>query len=115
MLKKNINKPKPHIRQPKVYLESKRVCCKCGSNKTNDTIINDIRWHRALDEQGKWVGKWSCNSCYNKEYQEKRRQDACIMRQELIILRAESNDKLNDDSDIKCENVESGKIRKTKI
>lgn len=103
MINKKVNRPKPPIRRPRMYLERKRVCCKCGNNRTSDKIINAVQWHSDLNEHGKWTGKWKCHKCYSKEYQEKRIQDARIMREDFIMRRIESNDKLNDDNDIKQE------------
>lgn len=85
-----------HVRQPRMYLDHSRICCKCGSNKTNDKMINRVFWHRDNDDNGKWTGKWKCNKCYQKEYAKKRCEENDLMRQELIENSIKKEMKKND-------------------
>lgn len=80
----------PNIRKPRMYLNNRRKCCKCGSNKTNDKLINKILWHRDIDDNGKWTGNWNCDKCYQKEYCKKRREENNLMREELIKRRCKN-------------------------
>jgi len=82
-----IHRPKPHIRKPRMYLDTNRECSRCGSNKTYDKIINRIQWHRDVDENGKWTGNWICNKCYHKEYIEKHNHENDLMREMMIKMR----------------------------
>lgn len=80
----------PHIRQPRMYLNTSRICCECGSNKTNDKMINRVFWHRDVDDDGKWTGNWKCNKCYQRGYRKKRDKEIDLGRQELIKRRSEN-------------------------
>lgn len=73
-------RPKLHIKKPRMYLETNRVCCKCESNKTYSKTINRVQWHREINDNGKWTGKWLCSICYHKEYYKKRRREAELAR-----------------------------------
>ena len=84
---KRIARAKPTVRKPRMYLKRDRICCKCGSNVTNDKLSNRILWHSDIDQQGKWTGKWKCNKCYNREYAKNRRLEADIMRKMLLDAR----------------------------
>jgi hypothetical protein len=83
-MEKSTYKHKPHRREPKMYLDRSRICCECGNNRTNDSIINMVKWHRDVDEHGKWTGRWKCSKCYQKDYRRKRNEEADIMRKGLI-------------------------------
>jgi hypothetical protein len=74
-----------------MYLNTKRLCGECGSNNTSFTAINRVQWHRDVDEQGKWTGKYLCHKCYGRRYRKKRDEDAVLMRKKFI---AERNAKL---------------------
>lgn len=65
----------PKIRKPKMYLDTSRTCCVCGSNKTSYKLINRVFWHRDIDDNGKWTGKWKCHKCYLKEYCKRRNEE----------------------------------------
>lgn len=98
--KKNVCKPKPDIRKALMYLNRSRVCCDCGSNRTNDKIINCVQWYRDIDEQGKWTGKYRCSKCYCRAYSKKREKEIALMRKMFI---EERNSKLQ-----KFEKLEKG-------
>ena len=72
------------VRKPKMYLNRNRVCCRCGSSVTNDKLFNHVLWHRDIDQQGKWTGKWKCNKCYNRDYAKNRRIEADTARKILL-------------------------------
>lgn len=74
------HRPKPHIKKPRMYLETNRKCGKCGSNKTRDKIINRVQWHRDIDENGKWTGKWLCDTCYHKDVYKKHKCEMDLVR-----------------------------------
>lgn len=104
--KKNVYKPKPTVRQPKMYLNRNRICCDCGNNRTNDKIINHVQWHRDVDEQGKWTGKYRCNNCYQRYYRKKREQEVALMRQKFIEERNSRLEKLDAEKTEDIENKE---------
>lgn len=66
-------------RKPKMYMNHDRICCKCGSNKTNDKVINHVLWYRDNDDYGKWTGKWNCHKCHMKEYQKRRKSEFAVV------------------------------------
>ena len=70
---------KYHPRQCKAYLIRDRICCRCGSNRTDDRIINHVLWHREYNEKGESTGRWKCNKCYMKDYQKMRQEMAGII------------------------------------
>ncbi len=72
-MQRRMNRSTPNTRKPRVYL-CNRKCCICGSDKTYERAINLVVWHRDVDDDGKWTGKWKCNRCYYREYAEKRRE-----------------------------------------
>lgn len=80
-------RPKPPIKKPIMYLETNRKCCRCGSNKTYDKVINRIQWYRDIDENGKWAGKWLCSKCYHKESYERRNRENDLMREMIIKMK----------------------------
>lgn len=67
--------PRPY----KAYLIRDRYCCKCGSNRTSDNVINHVMWHRDRDENGESTGRWKCHKCYMKDYQKRRKEMAGII------------------------------------
>jgi hypothetical protein len=80
-----------HKRPSRMYLNTKRLRGECGSNSTSFTAINHVQWHRDVDEQGKWTGKYLCSKCYARRYRKKRDQEVALMRKKFI---AERNAKL---------------------
>jgi hypothetical protein len=90
-----------------MYLNTKRLCGECGSNSTSFTAINHVQWHRDIDEQGKWTGKYLCHKCYGRRYRKKREQDAALMRKKFI---AERNAKLASDKFANVEKEDKAEI-----
>lgn len=72
-------KRKRGVKKCKTYLIRNRICCVCGSNRTNDTVINHVLWHKDRDDNGNLTGRWKCHKCYMKDYQ-KRHRGKQIMR-----------------------------------
>lgn len=80
-------RPKPRIKKPTMYLQTNRKCGRCGSNKTCDKIINRVQWHSDIDENGKWTGKWLCNTCYHKERYIRHNRENDLMREMIIKMK----------------------------
>jgi hypothetical protein len=98
--KKIVQKPPRHVRKPAMYLNVNRFCGDCGSNKTSFTAINRVQWHRDVDEQGKWTGKYLCSTCYNRKRHKKHDEEIVLMRQKFVEernLRLEKLEKLEKD------------------
>lgn len=88
MIKKGTYKQTYHKRPSKMYINIDRVCGECGNNKTSFTAINHVLWHREVDEQGRWTGKYLCHKCYGRRYRRKREQDVVLMRKKFIEERS---------------------------
>jgi hypothetical protein len=59
------------LRKPWMYLNRNRICGECGNNKTSGKLVNSVQWYRDINEQGKWTGKYLCNTCYHRRYNRK--------------------------------------------
>ena len=112
MIQKSTRRKTYHKRPSTMYLNTKRLCGECGSDKTSFTAINHVQWHRDVDEQGKWTGKYLCHKCYGRRYRKKRDQEVTLMRKKFIEERNAklASDKLanvekEDKEEIKCVTV----------